>query len=114
MSFFLRWTCLLGIALLGPVALPAGGADLNSKNILLRKDSSILISTEDFPLFTSPCAQAPCLAKLSLGTPLRILRGFRDINGLNWLQVKVSSLDICEFESSAKRGWIVSSIDRMV
>lgn len=71
----LPWAALLGFALFAPAALPAGGADRRLP-LLRRRElpQEPLLSQRSCTLRTSPRCQAPALAHLEPGSPMRVLR----------------------------------------
>ena len=90
-TVMLRWSWLLGVSLIGPVALPAGGAERRLPQIRRQQGSSPLLSGSDCVLHSSPLVAAPALRRLEIGTPLQLLRHWRSEDGSNWIQVKVTS-----------------------
>lgn len=93
-----RWAALLGFALIGPVALPAGGADRRSPEVRRRIAGEPLLSLRPQALRSAPERQAPALAALAADQPLRVMRSWQGAGGERWLQV----------ESAAGRGWLVA------
>ena len=106
MNFALRWSWVLGIALFLPVSLPAGGGETIQSDFYLSESPNSLLSVDSSLLQSSPFAVAPVLSTLAIGTPLKVLRRWKDSDGQLWLQVKIISSEIIDFSPSAKRGWI--------
>ena len=108
-SFFsvVRWGCVLGMALFAPVTLPAGGGELHKPAVLKRERSSPLLVSDQCVLRSSPFVVAPALIKLKNGTPLRVLRSWESVDGDNWIQVQILSLDFSAVGMSARRGWML-------
>ena len=106
MTFALRWSWVLGIALFLPVALPAGGGERYKSAISLREDGDSLFAGDCCVLQVSPFAVAPSLCKLRVGTPLRVLRSWQSTDKSEWLQVQIASSEIIELSSSVRRGWL--------
>ena len=90
MGPLLRWSWLLGVALMAPADLPAGGAERRQPQIRRRAGSG--------PLHT-PAETALQLSPLSVAPRLRPLRRWTDADGQAWLQVQTLSGD-------PQRGWI--------
>ena len=105
-TVMLRWSWLLGVSLIGPVALPAGGAERRLPQIRRQQGSSSLLSGNDCVLHSSPLVAAPALRRLEIGTPLQLLRHWRSEDGSNWIQVKVTSGPPLIDAVERQRGWI--------
>ncbi len=107
MSCFFSWGWLLGVALIAPVALPAGGAVEPTKPEIRReKKSRLFFAGTNCALFSSPSHEAPALRKLELGTPLRLIQCWQSAEGRTWLRVKIDSQEMEGLNSSVRRGWI--------
>jgi len=109
MAFFIRCACLLGFALLAPITLPAGGGAVQTKITLqrrLRSNFSPLIAGDNCFLLSSPLKNAPSLRKLENGTPLTILRTWNHSQEQMWLYVRLSSSQVFDKSTNARRGWI--------
>ena len=74
MGGVLRWSWLLGVALMAPASLPAGGGEFRQPQVRRRSGSGPLHIGSDCPLRLSPLAVAPTLSTLAIGTPWRLLR----------------------------------------
>ena len=102
----LRWAWVLGFALLAPVALPAGGADLRLPSPRRRGRAAPLLSSPGDDLQVTPLQQAPSLVKLKAGTPMEVLRHWTAPDGQRWAYVQV----LCGYGFGVgqilKRGWI--------
>ena len=99
MGGILRWSWLLGVALMAPAALPAGGADRRQPQPRRRDGSGPLHTASDQPLRLSPIAVAPRLRTLEAGTSLRLLRRWSAADGQDWLQVQT-------LHGERQRGWL--------
>ena len=95
----LRWSWLLGVALMAPAALPAGGGDCRQPQLRRRSGIGPLHLNTESPLQVSPLAVAPRLRTLPGGTPLRLLRRWSGSDGQDWLQVQTLA-------GEQRRGWI--------
>ena len=58
----LRWSWLLGVSLLGPAALPAGGAERRLPQVRRHQGSGPLLSGDRCVLQASPSVAAPVTA----------------------------------------------------
>jgi len=98
-----RWGALLAFALLGPVGLPAGGADLKQSSLRRRQtNQDPILSLAAEVLRSSPTRYAPQLAAIPLGEPLHVLRRWRCPDGRDWLKVEMRSAGLI----GTTRGWI--------
>ena len=102
----LRWSWLLGVSLLGPAALPAGGAERRLPQVRRHQGSGPLLSGDHCVLQTSPRVVAPALRRLEVGTPLHLLRQWRSDDGRDWIQVQVATGSALPMAVEGQRGWI--------
>ncbi len=97
-----RWAALLGFALLAPAALPAGGGERRQPEVRRRQgQAEPLVPGEAVSLHCEPQLQAPVLARLEPGVPLRVLRHWLAGDGRRWLQVETAT-----GAGRAGRGWL--------
>ena len=99
MGAVLRWSWLLGVALMAPAALPAGGGDNRQPQLRRRSGNGPLHLNAESTLQVSPMAVAPRLHTLPVGTSLRLLRRWSGSDGRDWLQVQTLA-------GEQRRGWI--------
>ena len=101
---FIVWIWLLGIALVVPAALPAGGAQ--KSNIQQRKNNinSPIISLKEFNLLSSASNNSSILTKVKIGTPVNVMKVWDSTDNGKWLLVKVISEDFSQFFH--KKGWV--------
>jgi len=100
----LRWVALLGFALLAPAALPAGGGDRRLPEVRRRQSAlEPLLSSACLSLRCAPERQAPVLARVDAGVPMRVLRQWFSPQGRRWLQVEAASAG-----GRPARGWMSS------
>jgi hypothetical protein len=103
-STFIIWSWLLGISLVVPTTLPAGGAQ---KSIILNSDNDIgspLIALKDFNLLSSASTDSSILARVQVGTPVNVMKVWDSSDGGQWLLVNILSQDF--YQLFYKRGWI--------
>ncbi|MBT65640.1 MAG: hypothetical protein CMN98_00645 [Synechococcus sp. NP17] len=101
-----RWGWLLGVALMAPAALPAGGAQRRLPPLRRQEGKGPLLSGDRCVLRSSPLVEAPALRRLELGTPLQMLRHWRGEDGRDWVQVQVASCQGLPDSYQSIRGWV--------
>ena len=103
-STFIVWTWLLGIALVIPTTLPAGGAQ--ESMIEYRKNNlrSPIIALKEFNLLSSASFNSSILTLVKAGTPVDILKVWDSTETGKWLLVNVISQNYDQF--FYKRGWV--------
>ena len=101
---FIIWTWLLGIALVVPTSLPAGGAQ--ELFIQHRKNNigSPIVALKDFNLLSSPSKKSSILTGIKAGTPVRVLRIWDSTESGEWLLVNIVIKDFNQL--FYKRGWV--------
>ena len=103
-STFIIWTWLLGIALVVPATLPAGGAQKSTIQHEKNHIGSPIISLKEFNLLSSASNNSSILTRVKIGTPVNILKVWDSNNNGKWLLVNVLTQDF--YQSSYKRGWV--------
>ena len=103
-STFIIWTWLLGIALVIPTTLPAGGAQESIIQHRKNNMGSPIIALKDFNLLSSAINDSSILAKVQVGTPVTVLKIWESNDSGKWLLVNVLSEHSNQF--FYKRGWI--------
>ncbi|MFM7315201.1 MAG: SH3 domain-containing protein [Cyanobium sp.] len=99
----LRWVALLGFALLAPATLPAGGGERRIPEVRRRQSASEpWLSASILTLRCAPERQAPVLASVEAGEPLRVLRHWLSPRGRRWLQVEIAVGN----GVAPRRGWL--------
>ena len=100
----LRCVALLGFALLAPATLPAGGGERRMPEVRRRQSAlEPLLSSSCQSLHCAPERQAPVLARVDSGVPLRVLRQWFSPQGRRWLQVEIPAVP----GGLRRRGWFV-------
>ena len=103
-STFIIWTWLLGISLVVPTSLPAGGSQ---KSIIQHRENnieSLLISLKDFNLLSSATLNSSIVSRVDPGTPVDVLKVWDSNDSGKWLLVNVLSQNFNQF--FYKRGWV--------
>ena len=101
---FILWIWLLGISLLIPISLPAGG--IQKAIIETRKVSidSPLITFKQFNLLSTITKNPYILTTVKTGTPIKVLKVWQSPETGTWLLVNVFTQSSCQIFS--KRGWV--------
>ena len=103
-STFIIWTWLLGISLVVPTSLPAGGSQ---ESIIQHRENNIgspLIAFKDFNLFSSVSNNSSILIRVQAGTPVSVLKVWDSNDKGKWLLVNVLNQDF--YQLFYKRGWV--------
>ena len=103
-STFIVWTWLLGIALVVPTTLPAGGAQ---ESIIQNRKNNVgspIIALKDFNLLSSASKNSSILTRVKAGTPVKILKIWDGSVREKWLLVNISIKDFNQLFH--KRGWV--------
>ena len=101
---FILWIWVLGISLLIPISLPAGGLQ---KLIIEKREnsaSSPLIAYKNFDLLSSARDNSSILARVKVGTPIQVLKVWESSDRSKWLLVSV--LNDSSRYLTYKRGWV--------
>ena len=103
-STFIIWTWLLGISLIVPTSLPAGGSQ---KSYIHHRENNIgspLIALKDFNLLSSTSINSSILTKVQAGTPVHVLKVWDANDSGKWLLVNVLYQNF--YQLFYKRGWV--------
>ena len=103
-STFIIWIWLLGISLVVPTSLPAGGSQKSDVQYTENNIASPLISLKEFNLLSSASNKSSVLTKVKAGTPVNVLKAWEGANSGKWLLVNVLSEDFYQF--FYKKGWV--------
>ena len=98
------WIWLLGISLVVPTSLPAGGSQKSTIQHRENKIGSQLIAFKDFNLFTSASNNSSVLTRVQAGTPVDVLKVWDSNSTGKWLLVNVLNQD--SYQLFYKRGWV--------
>ena len=103
-STFIIWTWLLGISLVVPTSLPAGGSQKSTIHQRENNIGSPLIALKDFNLLSSASNDSSILIKVKAGTPVDVLRVWDSSHSGKWLLVNVLSQKFNQLFYT--RGWV--------
>ena len=103
-STFIAWTWLLGISLVVPTTLPAGGAQKSIIQHRQNKVGSPLIAFKEFNLLSSADHSSSILTSVRAGTPVDILKVWDSKETGKWLLVNVINQNF--YQLFYKRGWV--------
>ncbi len=99
------WTWLLGVSLVIPTRLPAGGG--SQKSIIIYRESnknSPLIAFKELNLLSSASSGSVILARVTEGTPINVLQVWNSADTGQWLLVNVLTQNFNQL--FYKRGWV--------
>ena len=102
--FSVSW--FLGFALILPISLPVGGAEIKKTEIRRRDFSDPFLTQKKHALKVSPLDVAPTLDILHTGVPLEILHSFKTQDDEIWLYVQFFHQTKNCLLCLAKRGWL--------
>ena len=103
-STFIVWTWLLGISLVLPTTLPAGGAQKSTIQQRENTFGSPLIALKEFNLLSSTCSNASILTRVEIGTPVNVVKAWDGSEEGQWLLVHVLNRNF--YQLFSKRGWV--------
>ena len=103
-STFIIWIWLLGISLVVPTSLPAGGSQESTIQHRENKIGSPLIAFKDFNLLSSVSNNSSVLTTVQAGTPVFILKEWDSNDKGKWLLVDLLNQDF--YQLFYKRGWV--------
>ena len=103
-STFIIWTWLLGIALVAPTTLPAGGAQKSNIQHTEKNNRSPIIAMKEFNLLSSASVNSSILTRVKSGTPVDVIKVWDSSETGKWLLVNV----LCQnfHQLFYKRGWV--------
>ena len=101
---FILWLWVLGISLLIPTSLPAGGSTKSTIEQSENSLSSPLIAFKEFELLSTVTNKASVLTSVQAGTPVNVIRFWDSPKRGKWLLVNVLSSSSCQL--FVKRGWV--------
>ena len=104
LSTFIIWIWLLGISLVVPTSLPAGGSQESIIQHGENKIGSQLIAFKDFNLRTSASNNSSIITRVQAGTPVHVLKVWDSTYTGKWLLVNVINQD--SYQLFYKRGWV--------
>ena len=103
-STFITWIWLLGISLVVPTSLPAGGYQKSTIQQRENNTESPLIALKDFNLLSSASPDTSILARVRAGTPVNVIKVWDSNDTGKWLLVNVVSQNF--YQLFHKRGWV--------
>tara|TARA_Y100001968_G_scaffold235495_1_gene218670 strand:+ start:197 stop:535 length:339 start_codon:yes stop_codon:yes gene_type:complete len=101
---FILWAWLLGISLVVPATLPAGGAQKSMIHYRKSNIGSPIIALKEFNLLSSATHNSSVLDRVKAGTPVNVLRVWDSTDSGKWFLVDIISEDFYQF--FYKRGWV--------
>jgi len=103
---FLKNSCLIIFALIGPITLPAGGIQKSLNQDKFPNKTKEIILSSSKSLYSFPKAHAKELLVLDIGTTLSILRNWKVSQSEIWVRVELSSNKFLDDPNKVTKGWI--------
>ena len=103
-STLIVWTWLLGIALVVPTTLPAGGAQKSIIQHRKNNFASPIIAMKELNLLSSASHNAAILTRVKAGTPVNVIKVWENNNSEKWFLVNVLCRDYYQF--FYRKGWV--------
>tara|TARA_B100000700_G_scaffold313990_1_gene399908 strand:- start:1276 stop:1614 length:339 start_codon:yes stop_codon:yes gene_type:complete len=98
------WIWVLGISLLIPISLPAGGVQKAIIEERKNKISSPLIALKEFNLLATINDNTSILSRVKSGTPVKVVQVWESPKSETWLLVNVMTSS--SHQLFLKRGWV--------
>ena len=98
--------CLIIFALIAPITLPAGGIQKNLNQNKFSRNMDEIILSSNTSLYSSPEIHNKELLVLDIGTPLSVLRYWKDSEKKIWVRVELSSNLFLDEPNKITKGWI--------
>ena len=106
MNNLIKNLCLIIFALVGPIALPAGGIQNSLNQYHLFNNTKEIILGSGIPLYAYPEIDAKKLMVLESGTLITILRNWKVNEREIWVRVELASNKILDHPNKMTKGWI--------
>ena len=98
--------CLIIFALIAPITLPAGGIQKNLNQNKFSRNMDEIILSSNTSLYSSPEIHNKELLVLDIGTPLSVLRYWKDSEKKIWVRVELASNLFLDDPNKITKGWI--------
>ena len=98
--------CLITFALIAPITLPAGGIQKSLTQNNFPNNTKEIILITNTSLYSFPATNTRELLVLDIGTPLSVLRKWKDSESKIWVRVELASNKFLEDPNMIKKGWI--------
>ena len=98
--------CLITFALIAPITLPAGGIQKNLNLNKFSRNINEIILSSNTSLYSFPAIHKKELLVLDVGTPLSVLRYWKDSEKKIWVRVELASNLFLDDPNKITKGWI--------
>ena len=106
MNNLLKNICLIILALVAPITLPAGGIQKNLNHNKFPNNTKEIILSSNTSLYSFPEIHAKELLVLDIGTTLSVLRNWKVRESEIWVRVEIASNKFLEDPNKITKGWI--------
>ena len=106
MNNLLKNICLITFALIGPIALPAGGIQQSFNQHNFPRNKKEIILSFNTSLYSFPEINSKELLVLDIGTTLSVLRNWKVSESEIWVRVKLASNQLLDDPNKITKGWI--------
>jgi len=98
--------CLIILALIAPITLPAGGIQKNLNQNKFPHSKNEIILCSNTSLYSCPEIYAKELLVLDVGTTLSVLRNWKVSKNETWVRVELASNKLLDDPNKILKGWI--------
>ena len=98
--------CLITLALIAPITLPAGGIQKSLNQNKFPNNTNEIILSFNTSLYSYPEINAKELLVLDVGTSLTVLRNWKVSKSETWVRVQLASNKFLDHPNKILKGWI--------
>ena len=106
MNNFLKNFCLITLALIAPITLPAGGIQKSLNQNKYPKNANEIVLSSNTYLYSFPDIYSKELLVLDTGTTLSVIRNWKVSESEIWVRVELASNRLIDHPSKISKGWI--------
>jgi len=98
--------CLIILALIAPITLPAGGIQKSLNQNKFPQNKNEIILSSNTSLYSCPEIYAKELLVLDVGTNLTVLQNWKVSKNETWVRVELASNKFLDDPNKILKGWI--------